>query len=124
MKTLQDLRDLISQNDGKITIGALTFSYNKIDEADIDVHFQNVLIMWFSGTFDATSPLSEMYTVTSVFEEQKAALREKMEKKKEEANTPAPVVAETNKESVEQFALGKVEAYEKILMGRDLTIGK
>jgi hypothetical protein len=125
METIGDLRELITKNDGTLKIGALEFRYAcKEDENDelndVDVYLEDEMIMWIQGRNHGNTKLSGgdlEFTVSGDIRESKKILREERSasKKLEEAE---------KKMSEAATAIGKVEAYEKLLVGREITIGK
>lgn len=125
MKTIGELRKLLLDNKGEIKIGDLVFSYE--EGKDIDINLCNHLLMWLQGNNDDSCLLEKInFSIASEYEE------EKREKTKEENKTINLELEQTKKklEIIENekkdFSLfiGKVEAYEKLLMGRDVTISK
>lgn len=127
MKTLKDLREMIISNEGNIKIGGINFSHKEGE--DVDIKLNDNLIMWFKKNESDEALLSEVeYSTDSDIEEGKRALREERERvtateaveKLEQSQ-----LAEVTKQLAEvSLALGKVEAYEKMLIGRTVTLGQ
>ena len=74
MKTIEDLKKLVSENKGELKIGALIFKWDGKDDSDIDVSLNDDLVMWFgSGNKDTDSLTDEgAYTVSNNYTELKA----------------------------------------------------
>lgn len=106
MKTLGELRKIIIENNGEFKIGGLIFKHSAGN--DVDVHLDGRLIMWFeTGEKDDALLTDKIYSIITT------------EEKTQDIGTD-----NTAKDIEKAVALGKVEAYEKILIGRDLTISK
>lgn len=116
MKTIKDLKLVIVSLGGVMKIGGLEFEY-KIGQ-DIDVKLDGDLIMWVSKDIEDDILLAEvLYTVNFDVENGKNA--------RQEVKVLQKTIEELEKATgSNSLALGKVEAYEKILIGRELTIGK
>lgn len=111
IKTIEDLRRLIDENGGKITIGKLTISMNNVDaRADIDIKLGHELKYWVLSTIEDTT-LLDGEDVLSVLYRPEAPNKEQEKTRKER------IIVDNKFE-------GMVEAYEKILIGREITIGK
>jgi len=114
IKTIGDLRNLIEDNDNNIVIGEVSLTFK--DGEDIDVHFHGSLVQWYSKDNADTVLLNEARnTVSSDVEKGDKAQKENRELKEQ--------IEELEKKGVEAtLAVGKVEAYEKMLIGRGVTI--
>lgn len=119
IKTIGDLRKLLSANGGTITIGKIEITY--LVGQDIDIHFDGSLIQYYNSSESDESNLIEEGTFN--YMDSPTQVREK------EGNNRAKLrKAEERIEELEKLtdtntlAIGKVAAYEKILEGRDLTI--
>ena len=118
METVGHLKFDIGKNGGfELKIGQLSFEYEG-GESDIDIKLEDDLIAYVpSGTSDDTALKDVELSVMGDIKRGKEALREerKATKLMEEAE-------KIRQESI--LAVGKVEAYEKLLIGRDITISK
>ena len=123
LRTLGELRELIIENEGVLEIGVLKLTYTL--ESDVDISLGGQIVMWASRNRpDEAFLTDEIFSIANDINEAKEALKEKREGKREE-NNAKELLAKAEKKLLEaQNAIGKVEAYEKILIGRDLTIGK
>ena len=118
IKTIQDLDNLIQDNDGKLVIGSIVFERN---DNDIDVRVNDSLVMWFSFS---NTDLTE-FSVTGLFSKKQDLVKEELKKVQLENENLVVEVANLNSKIKESGKLaGKVEAYEKLLMHRELTVGK
>ncbi len=123
MKTLGELRKLITDNDGVLEIGALKFTY-KIGE-DVDVKLDEWLVMWLSkNNPDATLLSGKNFSKTNDIDEMRQTVKEKSENFQNEKKAQETLMEAEKKLADAQNAIGKVEAYEKLLIGRDITISK
>lgn len=118
MKTVQELRQLVPEHGDKCAIGALVFENN---DGDVDVHFDDDLIQWFSKEVDGVAQLDHEDAFT------KSSSLSKRREKLAEARSEIERLTEDNaglqkRASEASLALGKVEAYEKLLVGRGVTI--
>lgn len=123
MKTIKDLEEIIKESGGVFQIGGLMFEQSSPD-ADIDVKIAEELVMWFSNTEDKNASLNdaEVYSLSGKFTESgKKRAQEKRAKltELEEQNTELIKKAGEN-----VSAVGKVEAYEKLLLGRTVSLGQ
>lgn len=129
MKTIKDLRDLLSANGGKIKLGSLTISTSQNEREDIDIHFDNRLLTWIrkvenddglleksstslNGDFDTGSLQKD----NSLHLDRISSLEVELQSTKKELDNALLLVRNS------ELALGKVDAYEKILLGRHLTV--
>jgi hypothetical protein len=122
LETVGDLRELIKANNGVLNIGTLTFKFDSDLKGDIDVNHRGSLVMWISkGVGNAESlDSTETYSTTGVFDDKTEEPDPQIEIDRLNAE-----VRKLKKENVEaSLAVGKVEAYEKLLIGRELTIGR
>ena len=129
MKTIEDLKRLVSENKGELKIGALIFKWDGKDDSDIDVSLNDDLVMWFgSGNKDTDSLTDDgAYTVSSNYTEMKAqnqkyrnenrALEVEFDKLQKQVGE---LQEKLNKSGL---ADGKAAAYERVLFeGRKITI--
>lgn len=122
IKTVGDLRKyLIGVT--HIRIGALTFYYT--DEKDIDVKFQEELIMWWPAAVGDEVLLSSEEDAKST--ETLADLKGDARKVTKDLLAANEKIEELEKSGglVNQLgerAMGKVEAYEKLLIGRRVVL--
>lgn len=122
IKTIKELRDLIIENEGTLTIGAIKVKYsNDAGHSDIDVYLNGDLITWIGEGADDEDLVGEGYSISSDFESFKDKLR----------NSIKEVEALTEElKNTKDFAQGndllkgKVEAYEKLLLERTVTISE
>ena len=123
MKTLGELRQLIIEHDGTLQIGALKFTY--ATEEDIDINFDGQLVMWFSKDKSDDCLLSaETFSISTDVNEAREALKEKNDGKREECKAKEALAEAEKKLTEARYSIGKIEAYEKLLIGRDITISK
>lgn len=131
IKKLGELRKLIEENDGIIHIGRFDIKYSS--GADIDFRLDSNLIMWIGSGSDDDELLDGLFhSVDSKFETKKgdgkdevAELKDqksKLEKKILEQGDRIEKLVKLYDESKKD--LGKVEAYEKLLIGRTVSIGE
>lgn len=130
MKTLKDVRSLILQNGGEIKIGNLIFKHE--EGKDIDVYIKDRLVFWIHGHETDDSKLDEIYgTIATEIENLNDSssientLRQQITDL-EMANKEKEKIIYSLKEDSQnnEFVRGKVEAYEKLLISREVTIGK
>lgn len=123
MKTLKDLRKIIINNGGELKIGALKLTYD--EGKDVNIFLDTSLVMWVaSGETDRCLLADVAHTVNSDVSEAQTALEEKREGRRQE-NKAQEAVDEANKKLAEAAtAIGKVEAYEKMLIGRTVSLGQ
>jgi hypothetical protein len=145
MKTLKDLREAIIKNEGSLAIGQLRFIHNA--GQDVDVHLGSRLVFWISsqdkdedllenlrGTIssdveglDHKSDFEQEYLCKFIDNTEQFFKRIRQNTIEEELRTD---LADVKKQLAEkeklvknsELALGKVEAYEKLLIGRGVTI--
>jgi hypothetical protein len=131
MKTLGDLRELLKANDGKIEIGGI--SIIGIENQDIDIKYGYQLVAWYSSTQDSENLLDDDGTFTKDFSFRKKIEGSDKEKILNEQLEEKEKIIEENKKEItgletmvhsNALAVGKVEAYEKLLIGREITISK
>jgi hypothetical protein len=121
---IKQLRELIIESDGKLVIGKLSFEMKKDEDGkdgDIDIHFNEHLIQWVKSETDGEKELSddEICNVQSDFLEFKDKLFEAQRAKiKAEEMVEEIKLASVSSELLK----GKVEAYEKMLIGRGVTL--
>ena len=120
IETVGNLRKLVDDNNGAFRIGTLSFANN---DGDIDVRHRGDIVMWFSSELKDENSLIGTESVTGIFYEKESDFCEP--DPQEEINKLKSEIV-TLKQSVKDCGLnaGKVVAYENILLGRDLTIGK
>ena len=126
IKTIRDLKNLIGVNMG-LKIGCISFEYPN-EGGDIDIELNGQLLAWFDKPADETLLEDVNSTVSSDFTGLKEKIDGLKEEKREieikfkEIETERNTLLEIKKSG--ELALGKVEAYEKLLIGRDLNISK
>lgn len=121
MKTVKDLERLLSSVKGNLEIGKLSICQEQgdVSDKDIDVRFNGNLIMWLTaGSWEDDTLLKNAgWTISSDVEEGEVAKKKviKLDKELEDA-----------RKQIEEksLALGKVEAYEKLFIGRSITVNK
>lgn len=128
MKTVGELRKLISECDGKLIIGKIYFAYK--EEGDIDINLDGKLASYIRSSVSDETNLADG-CIDYIYD-----FWDKLEPKDDDKDDVISLlkdkVAELEKENVEikECAVsyskkkGMVEAYEKILIGRELTVGK
>lgn len=122
LQTIEDLKNLLIENNGEIRIG----SFKITQGSDVDFYLENKLIGWIPSNFDNGRKLEEdvfsksadIFPNINDKDERIASLTKEKETLEKELKE-----AENLKIQVD-LSLGKVEAYEKLLIGRDITIGK
>lgn len=121
IKTIGDLRKLVEENEGEIKIGSIVITYKQNE--DIDIHFDGSLIEYYNSGSASESNLIEEGSFSIM--DSPSILREKNEKERKELRELKEEMEVKDKRFVENnLSLGKVEAYEKLLIGRDITISK
>lgn len=127
LKTVQDLRDFLDEReDRELKIGSLTLTLgeNKKDVAgDVDIHFEGRLVAYFSNekTGDTLLATDDLLTVMS---EVRDAFDTESSAKKKSREADKLIQEAREQVALAQAAVGKVEAYEKLLIGREITIGR
>ena len=113
--SIEALRKAIIESNGKIEFEEFSLDCEG-EKKDIDIHFNGKLIAWFNTDNNIT--VSD--DIKKAFE----AL--KMEKENEGKKSKAQEILDEAEKKIKEAAtaIGKVEAYEKLLLGRDLTISK
>lgn len=147
MKTVGELRKLIVGNGGELIIGVMSYSCHLgspvLNESgdvvaestyysDIDIKLDGVLLQWInSGTPDHTllSELGKRSTIDSLLpssivddKEKENALARVDELEKKNVELENTILKDRKFESEAQKALGAVEAYEKLLLNRKVTL--
>lgn len=114
---MKDLRDFLKENGGAVEIGGLKMSIEggNYGGGDVNFHVRGKLLGWIHRDVDDAK---ELDSTTSVKILDSFSLIEDA-KEGEPAGT---VVKEADSEKF--VAIGKVEAYEKILLGRDVTVSR
>jgi hypothetical protein len=118
MKTLNELKDAITNSDSDLKIGQLSFGYAGGASDDIDIHLDGDMIAYIENETLGDTKLEDIeLIIMSDIKRGKEALKNERDAKKrlEEAE-------QMKNEAV--TAIGKVEAYEKLLIGRQITISK
>ena len=134
MKTVKDLRKVILENDGQIKIGELEINHK--EKGDIDFKLKGDLMIWICSSQDEEAELSQVSVsinedINSLkgdvektkqtiqdLKENKSELEEKILKQGEKIQELLKKYDESKK------GLGKIEAYEKLLIGRTVSIGE
>ena len=124
IKTIGDLRNLIEENDNDLVIGEVNFCFKEGE--DIDVHFHGSLVQWYSKDNANEITLSESdKTTLSEADKTTSSDIDKMDKTQKDNRELKEKNEELEKRAVEATtAVGKVEAYEKLLIGRTVSIGQ
>lgn len=116
IKTVGELiKIILAQPEQELVIGPVRISCEK-EDADIDFKVKHHLMAWISGGQNKDTLLKDLEGIVSVDLEQMDEL-----KKKNRLLTENAEEAE-KKFSANALAIGKVEAYEKLLVGRKVTI--
>lgn len=129
MKTVKDLKDLVLAQEAKVLkIGSLEFRCDGEDQ-DVDVYINDKMAAWVSSGNANDTPLEEvnLNVDSAVFRGEEELSEVKSDNRKlRKANEKLEERLEAVKEQYDanHVALGKVEAYENILLGRDLTVSK
>lgn len=113
MNTIKDLRDFISARGGAIYFGENnSLTYSEGGDGDVDLKINGRLIAWVSSTEPEETKIESMKVYFSG-----TLLANKSSENKNEKDTPT-------EDKEKNIALGMVAAYEKILLGRDLQVGR
>lgn len=118
IKTIGDLRKLMVANGGSLKIGSFEFK-SAGDGNDIDVNFQDNLVAWYQSISLDDQLLDEGMTVSSDWD-----ANESKKLRKTNRDLENEIIEMKGKAKSDELALGKVEAYEKLLIGREITISK
>lgn len=132
MKTIKDLKDLLKLNEGKIEMGKIVITTDITNTSDIDIKFDGDLMQWFSSVCKDEDLLSEesTYSTESSFIKNKESAKDindlnyQLRRKNEEIEKLTEEIKKIKVENLPDIYKGKIEAYEKLLIGRDLTISK
>lgn len=122
--TLGKLREFILEAGGKIKIGAVGITYSS--GGDIDVHINHNLVSWIDGDHGDSVEIEDVVPTTSddfnmdVVRNLKNDIRD-YGNQIGELKTKLKEAEEVSTQN--QLAVGKVEAYEKLLIGRTVSIG-
>lgn len=128
IKTLKDLRDILRANGGKLEIGKVKMNLSGNDEnPDVDVYVDGKLAFW-TKSGDETNMIDVTYSLNQDWDHdglQKTinTLNEKvndLETENKALQSDKEDLLKLKKDS--EHAMGKVEAYENILIGRSVTI--
>lgn len=132
-KTVADLKQLVLANEGSINMGKLTIEYK--EGQDIDIKLNREILAWIPSGREDTDLLESEETVrySGILEqlrtENENFVKTKIEmdslvKDKEEIISKKEVEIQNLKESIKENdrVFGKVEAYEKLLLGRTVNI--
>ena len=122
MKTVRELKELLKANDGKLTIGELEITWRGEGE-DIDVHFFDEIAQWYRKDVSDDAPLNDasIYSISETVKNRGVALQEA----KANAEKLEKQIAALEKRIADaSLAEGKIEAYEKILIGREITVSR
>lgn len=122
MKILKDLLDCIQDSGGKLIIGDIEFARNG---GDIDLKINGELVAWLKddqsekSLAEVVTSVSSSYCTYSIHKEKDNKSEELIEMNREKDEC----IKDLNKKiDIYSRAEGKIEAYEKILMGRSVTI--
>lgn len=116
IKTIGELRKKIEE-EGEFKVGVIKVSYDV--GGDIDIYFKDRLIQWILADVSGDTLLTDLndsdYSVSTDWDDIDEIKKKNrtLEKRNEELEKII---------STEKLALGKVEAYEKLLIGRAITI--
>lgn len=128
MKTVQDLRDFITENGGDVEIGFLRMSYSG---GDIDIYFINKLCNWLRSDTVGTELInkvrwSEVTEIQEMYEKSARvdAIATELETVKRDANKTIEELVNKVTETKEgtRRIEGQLEVYEKLLTGRTVTL--
>lgn len=123
MKTLQDLKQMLTEHNGKLKIGDLEIEYP--EGKDIDIRLEGQIAMWIPKEKDNASLLEDKITsIMADIQDGRDALKREREGLAEVDKIKDMFALAEKKLAEAQNAIGKVEAYEKLLLGRDITISK
>lgn len=125
LETVGHLRALLTENNNKIELGKLKISCK--EGGDIDFHMDGYFCMWFSELEPDITPLSDeskISIVTGYFDRNKALEDQNEELQKELVVLRAELKSIKGNNEMVDINKGKVEAYENLLLGRQVTIGK
>jgi len=120
--TVGELRDLVAEQENKkLVLGEITIRLEDGDK-DLEIHVFDNLVQWWNVDVDPTTELTNknQYTVSSSERDVKENWRtatKRVEELEEAIKVAEAKAAESN------LALGKVEAYEKMLLNRTVSIG-
>lgn len=128
IKTLKDLRDILRANDGKLEIGKIKLNLSGNDgNPDVDVYVNEKLAFWTKNS-DETSMIDAEYSLNQDWDYDDLQKRiNALDQKVTDLETENKTL-QSDKEDLlkikkdSEQAMGKVEAYEKMLMGRSVTI--
>lgn len=121
---LRDLRRFILEADGEIKIGSVKIKHD--DGCDIDVSLNGSLVCWISAGVSGDVNLVDVPTTIADNVDLKVNqnLKDEISGKNEVIEKLELDLRETKSQlSENQLAVGKVEAYEKLLLGRSVSIG-
>jgi len=121
IKTVGDLRNIIRQNGGSLVIGQIKIDY--IEGSDIDIYFDDSLVQWYNSSCEDSDSLinEEAYNFT----DSPSQIREKEGNSRKKLREAEEKIIELEKNiDKNNLTVGKVEAYENILLGRDLVLPK
>lgn len=130
IKTVGDLKKLIAASEGDLKIGPFSFRHipdeDETVKVDVDIYFNDTLFAWFSGPQDDAA-LDSGFSVAGEFKDIKkneAEFKMKisaLETENETLKSEKAVVVDLLE--TQKLSAGKVEAYEKLLIGRTVTLG-
>jgi uncharacterized protein YwgA len=123
MKTVKEFRDLITSEGGEINIGCISIKYQ--EGQDIDIYACDRIFAWLNSNLEDRQNLSDVIvsvenTWSNPSDDKKLIID--LENKNSDLDKELSVAKLALRDS--GLLIGKIEAYEKLLMGRDLTIGK
>jgi len=126
LQTVGDIREAISQSGGTINLGrALRLSYDSSNPSDVDVYLFDSLLCWIPKSTDGEVQLAIAFTFIDGWENSRT-LKEEAARKLAEAEAKCLELESQNATLQGSTGLdaGKVAAYEKLLIGREVTIGR
>lgn len=126
LKTIGDLKGLILENEGILTIGALEFKYS--NGSDIDIKFDGELIQWYHAKNDNDTLLitEGMYSFTNSARLIRAEFKEKKDKfdeiQKENIRLKQENTDLIKRDEINSEQKGLIKAYENLLLNRKVTL--
>jgi hypothetical protein len=128
MKTVQDLRTAVIERNGELKIGHLRITHS--EGGDIDFMLKDKLVMWIGRNQEDSVELGDVYAninsgFNDILENKKSDLQKVIEELTADLSNAKQEKEELEKKlKANELNAGKIEAYEKLLIGRDLTISK
>lgn len=123
LKNVEDLRRLLEDNGNSVQVGKIRIT-TEGEGQDIDFYVGETLVYWISGVEKAETLGDIKGTLSSEMTRFFENSEEVADFRKEKKDMEKKILDMEVKVQEAAGAMGKVEAYEKLLIGREVNIGR